>query len=244
MTKLTLAIFLVILLLILSSIICVVAAKKKGQDLYFWGLMGLLFGPGAIGAMFFTDTDLPRSNNYESLNDRVKYFYDLGLLDIKKTHQKVANEIRLKHIEDWGENPETKGILDDYIILKYGSGKIWWKDTEADVLNGNNVYVHTLNEWAEISENSFSPMKIIEKWKTDEGPIVVEFELNQKPHAFYPEYLDDYIDIDILKKINKLMPNEKNQFEWVVPFDQTAFVMWVSKVEKRDLIRRGWRFSW
>ncbi len=244
MNTLTLAILVVILLFLLSSIVCVIAAKKKGQNLYFWGLMGLLFGPGAIGAMFFTNTDLPRSNNNESLNDRVKYFYDLGLLDSNKTLEEVSNEIRLKHLDDWGENCEARGIFDDYVILEYGSRKIWWKDTEADVLNGNNVYVHALNEWAETSENSFSPIKIIEKWKTDEDPIVVEFELNKKAYTFYPEYMEDYIDVDILKQINKLTQNTENQFELVVPFDQTALVMWLSKAEKDILIRRGWRFSW
>ncbi len=121
---LTLAILVVIILFLLSSIICVLTAKKKGQNLNFWALMGLLFGPGAIGAMYFTDTDLPRSNNNESLNDRVKYFYDLGFLNSNKTLEEVSNEIRLKQIDDWGESCEARGIIDDYMILEYGSGKI------------------------------------------------------------------------------------------------------------------------
>ncbi len=52
-------------------------------------------------------------------------------------------------------------------------------------------------------------MKIIEKWKTDEDQVTVEFELNKNPYTFYPEYMEDYIDIpDYSLASAKSMKNE------------------------------------
>lgn len=135
-------------------------------------------------------------------SEHVKYFYDFGLIDNSnnKTFSEVTSEIKEKYIEDWGENFVAEGMLDDFSTLKYGSKKIWSRDAEADVLKGNNVYVGTLKEWSDISGNVFLPKHIVETWKTEQGPIEISFELNNKNHVITPKYLNDYIDINILKK--------------------------------------------
>ena len=240
---LTMAIIIVIVLYIFSSGFCMYVANKKGQKIKYWGIMGLIFGPGAILAILFTNTDVVHAQTPESFEERVKYYLDLGLLD-SKDFEGIKTKIRRKYIEEWGNDLDNNVVIDDLHILFYGSKNVWWKDTEADVLNGNNIYVRTLEEWGNISKGTFLPTKITEKWESDEGMITLEFRLNDKTQKFHPKYLDDYIDIELLKLINNLISTSESKFELLKAFDQTAFVIWLNKKEKKDLIRRGWRFSW
>ncbi len=242
-TDITSAVIIVIVLYILSSVICMNVANKKGLNLKLWSIMGLIFGPGAILAIFLTNTEITHARTIESFDERVQYFLDLGLLE-DQNFEVVKAKILRKYIEEWGADFEKEVGIDDLYILYYGSEKVWWEDTEADVLNGNNIYVSTLKEWGFISKYFFLPTEITEKWKSEEGPITIEFRLNDKIQNIYPKYLNDYIDIDLLKSINKLIPATESKFELLKAFDQTAYVIWLNKTEKKALIRRGWKFSW
>lgn len=206
--------------------------------------MKVYIGPILIVFLFFSQLAGAQSN--ESFGGRVKYYFELGLLGNKDkiSLDAVTENIRQKYHEDWGGVGKTDGFLVDMHIIDYGSNKSWWKDTEADVLKGNNVYINTFKQWGAISDGVFLPKNIKENWMSDRGPIEVIFELNNTTHRFVPRYLDDYIDMAMLKKINKLLSKSENKFEMVLPFDQSAFVLWLSRKEKIALLQRGWRFSW
>lgn len=219
-------------------------AKKKGRKPSFWAVMGLIFGPFSAYYLFLAPVIASPLKPIGTLNERVKYFLEIGLLENKdgKSAEKVASDISIKYSKEWGN--ENYPPFDDVDLLKYGSIKMWWKDTEADVCEENQVYVDTLKEWGSISGGAFSPVNIVETWQGDEGPIEITFELNNKRYSLEPEFQDDYIDVDILKHINQLLGPSEYAFELLEPFDQSAVVLWLNREQKAALILRGWRFSW
>ena len=227
-----------------SAVVCNSLAKKKGKKPGLWTSMGFILGPIPIVILLFSQP--VEAQPKESFIDRVRYYFELGLLgdNTKTSFEAVASSIRQQYIEDWGEDFETDAPVDEMYIVNYGSNQTWWKDTEADVLKGNNSYVNSIKEWGVISDGVFLPKNIKEHWKTDHGPIEIAFEFNNTTHTFSPRYLDDYIDMEILKTINQLLPDSDNTFEMVAPFDQTAFVLWLSRQQKQALLKRGWKFSW
>jgi hypothetical protein len=233
---------------VFSAVVCHGLAARKGKNKVFWGATGFLLGPFAIAFLLVTHD--AKAQATELLEPRVKYFLDLGLLDKQesKSFAHLVQKISLKFSEQWGKDWEKQfkqnDPLIDLLLLQYGSSKIWWQDTEADVLNGNNVYVQTLKQWATISEWVYAPTNIVESWQTDNGPVELSFDLNDTHQKIVPTYQQDYLDMDILKQINKLIPDSESKFEMLVAFDQAAFVLWLDKTEKASLVRRGWRFAW
>ena len=58
-----------------------------------------------------------------------------------------------------------------------------------------------------------------------------------------PRYLDDYLDIEgLVDGINALLPSDGPRFAIYAPFDQTAFVVCITEIERRRLEERGWSF--
>ncbi|OGI40056.1 MAG: hypothetical protein A2140_09650 [Candidatus Muproteobacteria bacterium RBG_16_62_13] len=233
-----------------SAVVCHGVAKMKGKNQISWTAFGFLFGPFAVAYLLLTPNVFAGAN--ETLNQRVDVFLKLGLLgkDGDREPRKIVQTISRKYIEEWGmefhkdERNKKDSLHADLKVLEYGGANIWWKDTEADVLKGNATYVKTLKELSTISNGVFSPSNITESWKTDEGPIEITFQLNNKNLKIVPKYLEDYLDMNVLKQINKMLSNTDNRYEMVAAFDQSAVVLWINSETKAALIRRGWGFAW
>lgn len=230
--------------LVFSAVFCHGVAKMRQKSPAFWGVMGLIFGPLAI-AYLFIHQDVS-SKSIESLKQRVEYFLELGLLDNRHNQgsEYLAHNISQKYQAEWGELLDIQDPSADLLLLQYGSRKVWWKDTEADVIESNNVYVSTLNEWGKISEGAFTPTEVTENWETNQDRIQLTFKVNGKQNTIMATICEDYLDMNVLKQINKLIPSTGSAYEMVKPFDQTAFVIWLSKRAKASLIKRGWEFVW
>ena len=221
----------------------------KGKNPVVWGALGLIFGPLIVWYLLSVQNAVATEKGL--LRDRVNYFYQLGLLGNENINaEECYKKISRRFVEEWGKELDADdrfnggGMSTDQMVLEYGSPKVWAKDTEADVLKGNSVYVGTLKEWGALSAGVFQPTHIVENWKTDSGPIEVVFEQNNKRYTLSPRYLEDYIDVELLKKINKILPRTGYRYEMTVATDQTAFVIWLSRKQKTALSRRGWRFAW
>jgi hypothetical protein len=173
----------------------------------------------------------------------VRYFRDLGFFEEhgELSEDALAARIEVRHLAQWGTLFDPADPLADLQLLQYDPERIWWKDTEADVCPGNNVYVRVLEEWARISRGYFLPQKVSEKWLSKRS-VTVEFVFEGIPRRVIPKYRDDYLDVSILGEINKLLA--VGRFELYEPFDQTAYVVFLTNEEKRRLEReRQWRFD-
>lgn len=174
----------------------------------------------------------------------VKYFRSLGFF---AEHTGLSDEQLAAHLTDAAK--ERHGVINpgdelaDLMLLSLDQQRVWWEDTEADVCAENKVYAETLRAWSAISRGTFAPENIVETWKTERGPVLVEFNFKGKPAALHPSYMDDYIDINILQSVNRLVVDTGIQFRLHAIFDQTAFIVALTLDEKKKLEKeRGWRF--
>ncbi len=143
----------------------------------------------------------------------------------------------------WGAPDEIPQNLLDLVVAEQDHARVWWRDLEADVVDGNDVYAETLAEWGEISVGAFEPTSITETWDGAEGPVIVEFDQNGARRFLAPAYLEDWIDPGILVGINDLIAGSGRRFELYKSFDQTAFLMALTDDERRALEARGWCFE-
>lgn len=131
----------------------------------------------------------------------------------------------------------------DLAVAQQDHARVWWQDLEADVAPENEVYVQTLAAWSEISGGAFDPGDITETWAGSKGPVTVRFSLADGVHELHPAYLEDWIDPGILAPIDALIASSGRRFELYKAFDQTAFVIALSDLERTALEARGWCFQ-
>jgi len=136
--------------------------------------------------------------DYEALSD----------VELMDTLRKKRKE---EYSKMFGYDYEPQDFSHLTTLLSQDDRKFLDIDLEADVLNGNNVYVSVLEDFAKASNGHFSPTNIEEVWDSDEGPIKVSFSSNGQQIIFEPEYLDDWIDGRIFEVINEEMKKVCNE---------------------------------
>ena len=188
---------------------------------------------------------LANEDNTIKGSETIAYFRNLDFFDSyrDKKDDEIYKIINQKYNEEWGMelNPEDKFY--DLNILRFDTDRVWWEDTEADVCKDNKVYTKVLYDIQKISRGSFNIVDIEEKWESETGPVNISFKLNEKEYFLNPQYMDDYIDINIFKQINEYIKDTEFRIEVFEPFDQTAFVIALNNEEKQKLINeRNWDF--
>ena len=181
----------------------------------------------------------------ETLIDRVAALRAVGLFADRAdvTDAELAAEVEAGVLEVWGEPVANDDPFLDLLVADQDASRVWWYDLEADVSDGNDVYIDTLEGWADISVGAFAPEDIVETWGGDEGPVEVTFKQDGATHALMPAYLEDWIDPGMVVPINDLIAASGRRFELYKAFDQTAFVMALADAERQALEARGWCFE-
>jgi len=181
----------------------------------------------------------------ESIEERVAALRAIGLFADRPdlADAALAAEVEAGITDVWGDTLEPGDPLLDLIVAQEDQQRVWWQDLEADVLDGNDVYVETLQGLAAISQGAFEPEGVRESWASGEGPVTVTFSLGEDSQEITPAYLEDWIDPGILVRINELIAPAGRRFELYKAIDQTAFVMALTDAERQGLEARGWCFE-
>lgn len=182
----------------------------------------------------------------ESVAARVTALRSIGLFTSRgdATEAEVAAEVEDSIKAAWGDQVGPDEPLLDLFVAAQDVARVWWQDLEADVSDGNEVYVQTLAGWGGISAGSFDPKAIAEQWASESGPVTVTFELDGIEQTLHPAYLEDWIDLQVLGEINGLIASSGRRFESYRSFDQTAFVISLTPDERAALEHdRGWCFE-
>lgn len=198
---------------------------------------------GAASAACDDDPTPPAAD--ASIAERAIAMREIGLFADRAalSDQALGTTIEQAVADAWGAPDEIPQNLLDLAVAEQDHARVWWRDLEADVVDGNDVYAETLAEWAEISVGAFEPTGITETWDGAEGPVIVEFDQNGTRRFLAPAYLEDWIDPGILVGINDLIAGSGRRFELYKSFDQTAFLMALTDDERRALEARGWCFE-
>ncbi len=181
----------------------------------------------------------------ESIPERASALRKIGLFADRSmlSDQDLGDAIETEIKGTWGDQISATDPLMDLLVAERDPARVWWHDLEADVVDENQVYVATLEEWAAISEGTFNLSNIVETWASDDGPVTVTFTLDGQTHEVQPEVIDDWIDPRIAQTINELIASSGRRFEFVQAFDQTGFVMALTRDERSALEARGWCFE-
>lgn len=155
----------------------------------------------------------------------------------------LGAEIEEELQDEWGGSLTPSDPLYELFVAELDRSRVWWRDLEADVFDGNDVYVAVLEELATISLGAFAPASVTESWASEVGPVTVSFELDGREHVLEPAYLEDWIDPTILDAINGLIGASGRRFEILQAFDQTAYVLALAAEERAALETRGWCFE-
>ncbi len=195
------------------------------------------------------------------LIDGIKYYLTLGLFT-KYSHLfdgKLTEEIEIIKADFREEFPTEKDFnsvylefadpmfeptmehLDPY-LLRWDTSRTW-SETEVDSVGRNNQdYVRAFERWSKISRGAFLPQDLKETWETDSESVLIEFTVNGTRHRIEPEYFEEYIDLEILVEINRLIAETGYQFEVCELSPDTKLVIVLTLAEK-ERIERERRFE-
>ena len=174
-------------------------------------------------------SDFFRKQRNMSIEEVVGFYMKLGFFG-KGDPKSTAEKIVAQYQEEWGDSPDPRKPWDDVFMLALDEERVWQGDPECDVSEGNNVYTETLREWSRISQGVFQPESIEEVWESEKGPISVNLTLAGTRHTLRPEWDNDWLDLNILTPINKLIAKGGKHlacasdvnFAIVFPIDQQA----------------------
>lgn len=159
------------------------------------------------------------------------------------TDDEVAAAVVDEYREMWGGDPDDDGDLLDLDLLRFDPDRVWWEDTEVDVLPGNDAYLEALDGWAAISRGALRPEAVSESWDSPTGPVRIRLSQDGIQHEIVARHLDDYLDMGVLDGLNRVIAKSSYRFRIYTPFDQTAFVIVCDERERRLLEERGWSFA-
>jgi hypothetical protein len=171
----------------------------------------------------------------ETPQEIIEYYRKLGYF-AGQTTESVLSTFR----EEWGKEPTTGQPFDDVWLLRYDARKIWADDPEADVCEANQVYMDVLAKWGKITDGVFSPTEIEEKWESETGPIEVSFILDGKRRAIHPKYQDDWIDLEVLTELNRILEPTGRRYNCALDGNFCLLLFLDPQTEKK--IRKERRF--
>jgi hypothetical protein len=182
----------------------------------------------------------------ETIAERVAALRAIGLFADRSAEStdEIAADIEAAIDETWGEVGDDLLPLMDLMVAEQDQARVWWRDLEADVADGNDVYGSTVRELAAISVGELSVIDVVETWDSEAGPVSVAVTLDGGAELeLRPAVFEDWIDPGILVDLNGVMGDAGRRFESYKAFDQTAFVMALTEPERVSLEARGWCFE-
>ena len=159
--------------------------------------------------------------------------------------EKAQTKYRGDDYDEFNEifDPKTNSDFFDLHVAALDETRVWWRDLEADILNGNNVYAETVKEFGKLSGGFLKPDKIKEEWTSDEGPVKVSFWDSDTLRTLNLKFNDDWYDTDFFKYIESSMKSNGSPYQFYM-LDQTGQDVFVIRLteEEKDKIEK--KMNW
>ncbi len=181
------------------------------------------------------------------LREALPYYRALGFFagERHSSDTDLAATVRAYHGADWDDvvlEAEDMATADQWLLMA-DTARVWFHDLEG-VYRGENAYAVSLQEWATISRDAFTPAEIAETWESDRGPVNVSFSLHGRRHTFvHADGHDDFINLRIVRMINQLLTPAPYRLEAADNLGDCRFIVALTSEEKHRLrTERGWSF--
>jgi hypothetical protein len=176
-------------------------------------------------------------------------FEDYKNLDDEELTKTLIDKAKKKHqvgeFNDFDElfDPENNRDYFDMHVAELDEKRVWWRDLEADVLNGNMVYAETVKEFGTMSGGYLKPDSVKEEWSSDEGPVKVSFWDSDTLRTFNLKADDDWYDTDFFKYLESSMASNGSPFKFYV-HDQSGQDVFIIRLtdEEKDKIEN--KMNW
>lgn len=150
-----------------------------------------------------------------------------------------------KHLEE--VRFDRKNDLADLWIAREDETRVWYCDLEQTAGPDSDDYVQVVEEWRKISRGVFEPTNITETWTPiddhDYG-LRIRFEWKGDVYSIEITTPTEWINLDLLRKINELICDSGMRYCIYEAFDQAAYVVVLRAEEKAALEQiRHWKFS-
>jgi hypothetical protein len=141
--------------------------------------------------------------------------------------------------------PTDPGSPHDHLdVLGLDLDRVWWEDIEMDMFPEARPYASALERWAAISGGALRPEGIEETWADEEeGPVTVSFGQAGRRVELHPKWIDDWLDLDVLHDLNRLIAPSGHRFAQGHTYGQDAFVLCVTPPEQKRLNGLGFPFA-
>lgn len=127
-------------------------------------------------------------------------------------------------------------------LVRYDTKRVWLGQFEYEAMNENNEYVKILNALSNISNGAFAPSEI--KQTGEQGGITINFKLKGAPIIMKAEGKLDWLDMNILKDINKMIRETGLQFYIYDLRDGTFLVVCLTAEERKNLSKeKNWNLT-
>ncbi|MEL1256230.1 hypothetical protein AAEO57_20785 [Flavobacterium sp. DGU38] len=205
--------------------------------------------------LIFISCDNPRKNykmNSEKKISKENVIQNISILrkcgffeKFKKlTDNEVFEKLHTIRIDEYSKIFEKKydpGMeLDEFDLACLDKTKMIYLDLECDVGAENNAYVDVIKMFSNLSNGSFNPRNIKEKWQSPSGPTTIEFELDEEIIKFKPEYSEDWLDIKVFEVCHEKIKAQKTRIveclgESDYGYGQCIAFMRLTETEQKNL---------
>ncbi len=129
----------------------------------------------------------------------------------KQLWQKAAAQFEVGQLEEFFDPKEVE--LFELSLAQLDEKRVWWKEMECGIVQGNDAYVQILKEFEQLSDGHFCPTNSVEKWETAEGPISLSFECQGKPYNYQPDFKYDWLDSGFIDKLYEIFLKQNFPFQ-------------------------------
>lgn len=190
---------------------------------------------------------MPEMDTEEWYLAAIRYFRGMGFFarSASEKDEKLSSMLQDMVSRQWDVPFPDPGRNDrqaaDMFLLMADYDRVWFQDLEC-VLPGENCYASALRQWSAISRGSFMPEDLSETWRSNKGPVNVQFTLGGRRHTFTHSG-GDTMDMAIIRMVNGLIKSTGYGFEVCDNLGMPNFVVVLDKSEKSRLVKeRGWNF--
>ncbi len=153
--------------------------------------------------------------------DRVERLRSCGFFLSQK---ELSNEELAEHLfakaketfepEQFNDLFDPKEVeLFELSLAQLDNSRVWWKDMECGVLEGNQAYCTILKEFKALSNGYFRPVNMHEYWESSDGPIHIGFEVDGEKHQYRPEFKYDWLDSGFIDKIYDIFQEKEYPYQ-------------------------------
>jgi hypothetical protein len=193
-----------------------------------------------------TDSREERFKNALSNLRQIGLFAEYKNLDDDQLTKTLIEKARKKYnvdgFDSFNEVFDLKNNSDffDLHVAELDETRVWWRDLEADILDGNNVYAETVKEFGKLSGGFLQPEQIKEEWISTNGPVKVSFQDMDTLRVMNLKYEDDWYDTDFFKHLEMFMKSNGSPYSFYLHdrTGQDVFVIRLTEDEKEKIEKK------